>query len=320
MRAYKLTAFILIICIVCMVLCSCGFVIHETQDENESVDINPLPEDEALETVFVNLYFGYAGESYLVCETREIDMTINEKNEITVLKNLIAGTAENNTDYTVLINPDTRIIDVSDSSGYLFVTLSKEFLSAPDDFVGAGMSENMRRYLAVYSVINTLIEYGGYERVQIMIDRDSTGSGTPITNRECGIEGDAIFEPHGRNNNIILDAENTVKQIMSALEMKDWKRLYDFIAYSDSEGADRPTYNEFINELSLMPVTLSDISIIDEAWPTSNNTRKVFVSYNIKIGDAEMLNKSNVSVDVIRERGRWKITYSDFKAAFIDVE
>ena len=120
------------------------------------------------------------------------------------------------------------------------------------------MKENVRRYLAFYSIVNTIVEYSNYDYVQIFIDRDGTGSGSPITNEECGLSGEESIEPKGRNGSIILNEENTMREVMNSLESKDWSRLYDFIAYKWAEMILDVRYKEPYSKSSL--ILLSNIS------------------------------------------------------------
>lgn len=284
---------------------------NDVSNEEVLPQINPVPENEGREKESVNLYFGYKSEQLLTYETRDIAVPINERIEVTICKNLIKGPSISKADFTAVINPNTKVVDISDNDGFLFVTLSKEFLMPPEESEESGPRENLRRYLAVYSVITTLIEHGGYDRVQILIDRDDSGTGTPITNAEVGLEGDEAFDPHGRNGAVVLNSRNTAREILLSIEMKDWSRLYGFVAYKNSEGKERPTTDDFNIQISTSKVNISDIEIVDHINSTSVYTDKVFVNYVIKIGDGEPQEKKNVPIKLVRENDVWKIYFED---------
>ena len=299
-------------------------VIRETPQSSDAqtqeVVVDPQPESENSETQLANLYFGYKNKQLLVCETREISVPVNERNEIAVLKALIKGPGNANADYTKVINAQTKVVDVTENAGYLFVTLSKEFLLPPQDFDKVGMGENVRRYLAACSVINTLVEQGGYARIQLLVDRDDSGSGTPLVMSEMGLEGEDYAEPRGRNGEIILNSRNTLREIMSALEMKDWNRLYGFVAYQDAADSERPSLEEFKNKFTENTLTVSRGEVLDKVWQTDPQEDKILITYTIRIGEGEPQNKSNVPVTVIRENDMWKIQYSELVDVFLNAE
>lgn len=312
--------FIIIVLSISLVSCT-GFVIHEldgVDNMNDMDEISPIPEYSMSASSSVNLYYGYLDEQFLVCDTREIKLDENEEGEYQIIDQLIKGPKESNSSLTTLINTNTNIIDISDNDNYLFITLSNDFLSAPEDFRNSGMKENVRRYLAFYSIVNTIVEYSNYDYVQIFIDRDGTGSGSPITNEECGLSGEESIEPKGRNGSIILNEENTMREVMNSLESKDWSRLYDFIAYKDSDGSDRPAFSDFRNSITADNVSISDSSVLSSAWPTDGLHNKVFVDFTVATDNTQPTAKSDVSVEVVRERSLWKITYSEFLETFIN--
>lgn len=313
---------LLIIIVLTVSLVSCtGFVIHEldgVDNQNVGDQISPVPEYNQSTSSSVNLYYGYLDEQFLVCDTREIKMDENEELEYQVIDELIKGLKESNSSLTTLINSNTRIVDISDNDNYLFITLSNDFLNPPDDFRNSGMKENVRRYLAFYSIINTIVEYSNYDYVQIFIDRDGTGSGSPITYEECGLSGEESIEPKGRNGSIILNEENTMREILNSLESKDWSRLYDFISYKDNDGSDRPAFSDFRNAITADNASISDSAVIGSAWPTDGIHNKVFVDFTVATDNTQPTAKSDVSVELVRERSLWKITYSEFLETFIN--
>lgn len=284
---------------------------QKNDDTDYVPEVNPYPDEESNDNINVNLYYGYKNEQFLVYETREISVPINEVAENSICAELIEGSQSQDSDFTQVINPDTGIVDIAKEGNYIFITLSNEFLQAPEGFENSDMKENIRRYLAVYSIVNTVVEYGGYEKVQILIDRDGTGSGTPLTGTEAGTGGTEVFDPRGRNGAIVLDARNTVGEILSAVEMKDFNRLYNFVAYKNSDGSDKPISDEFKSVMSSNKATVSNTEIINTATTVELDKAMVFVNMDIKFGDAEALTKTSVPISLVRENNIWKIRYDD---------
>ena len=315
----KKIVLILLTAMIAVTLFSCtGIAIHETGSERASNQISPVPENIASTDNIINFYYGYNDEQFLVCDSRSMSIKDNEDGISTVLNALIGGPQSANSSFTTLINGDTRIVDISENDNYLFITFSSDFLAQPDDFRNSGMRENVRRYLAVYSVIDTVLEYSNYDFVQIFIDRDNTGAGTPITNEECGLSGDESFEARGRNGSIILNEINTVKEIMASIESKDWNRLYDFVAYEDADGSDRPSYNDFRNAITADNVSISNTEVIGQAWATDGIHTRIFVNFTQSSASMQPSYRNDLSVGIVRERSLWKITYSELMKTFIN--
>lgn len=312
----KKSFLIILICIL-LLLTACSAENSATAESAEP-QINPLSEVASRDNVLVNLYYGYKAEQLMVSEVREINVPVNERIEVTIVTNLIQGASTSKADFTSVINPDTKIVNITDNDGFLFVTLSKEFLLPPTDTQNENMNENFRRNLAAYSIVNTLIEQGGYSRVQILIDRDDSGAGTPVTNGEIGLAGSDPTEPLARDGSRILNSRNTMREIMSSIEMKDWSRLYGFISYKDTQGVDRPTSDEFINEVSGKKVVLSDSAIIDHISSTDLYSDYVLTNFTIKLGDGEPQTRTNIPIYLIRENDLWKIPYDIFTNCFIN--
>ena len=312
----KLINFILLI-ILAAGLIGCTAVPAE-QTASSVPQINPLSEAASRDNVLVNLYYGYKAEQLLVGEAREINVPVNERIEVTLVSNLIQSASTSKADFTSVINPDTKIVNISDNDGYLFVTLSKEFLLPPADMTTQDMDENIRRYLAAYSVVDTLIEKAGYYRVQILIDRDDSGAGTPITSSEIGLPGNDPTEPLGWEGSLILNSRNTMREIMNSIQRKDWNRLYAFIAYKDTQGVSRPTLDDFKNEVTGERLVLSDSEVVDHISSTDLYTDYVLTNFTLKLGDSEPRTKTYMPIYLVRENDLWKIPYDVFKNCFFD--
>lgn len=313
----KKKSFLIILLCITLLLTACAADETGTAEPDEP-QINPLSEVASRDNVLVNLYYGYKTDQLMVSEVREISVPVNERIEVTIVTNLIQGASTSKADFNSVINPDTKIINITDNDGFLFVTLSKEFLLPPAGSRNENMNENIRRYLAAYTVVNTLVEQGGYSRVQILIDRDDSGAGTPITNAEIGLAGTDPTEPLGRDGSKILNSRNTMHEIMYSIERKDWSRLYGFISYKDTQGTDRPTSDEFINEVSGKKVVLSDSQIIDHISSTDLYSDYVLTNFTIKLGGGEPQTKTNIPIYLVRENDMWKIPYDIFNNCFIN--
>ncbi len=312
----KIAIVLTILAALALLLAACGEG-NTAATATAEPQINPLSDAANRNSVLVNLYFGYKAEQLLAAEERQINVPVNERIETTIVRNLIQGASTSKADFTSVINSDTKIVNITNNNGILFVTLSKEFLHAPATRQNENMNENIRRYLAAYSIVDTLIEQEGYARVQILVDRNDTGAGTAITNSEIGFSGNDPTEPLARDGVDILNSRNTMREIMLSLEKKDWSRLYGFISYKDTQGVAKPTLDQFKNAITGKNIVLSGSQVTDHIASTELDRDYVLANFTIKAGDSEPQGRSNIPVYLVRENDLWKIPYDVFTNNFM---
>ena len=112
------------------------------------------------DTTVATLYFADENAMYLVPESREIVLKEGEKLETAVAQALFAG-PKNERLYSALPQ-GVKVLSTETKDGICFLNLSAEFSAA-----GMGGSMEM---LAVYSVVNTLCDVEGVEKVQILVE------------------------------------------------------------------------------------------------------------------------------------------------------
>ncbi|HBU13079.1 MAG TPA: hypothetical protein DEB31_10285 [Clostridiales bacterium] len=319
----KITAILLIVALAAFCLCACAPQI------DEETPIDPRPESVSKDKATVRLYFGYLRNRLLVGENRSFDVPVNESQETAIIEQLIdPGSSPTMVDFVQLINPDTSVVNISSEGEFLFVTLSREFLqpfgNVPQEGGGEEADyESGRKFLAVYSIVNTLVEQGTYSRVSILIDDEGTGNGRPITNAEAGLaalgseNADDPAETFARNGEIVLGPRNTMREILAAAEKNEWGTLYEYIAYKDASGADKPSLDTFRNELSTAKFSISNFEVEDDVMMQDGTANIVMVNYELKLQGGEVSVRANIPVRLIRENDVWKITYPTFKQKFM---
>ncbi len=292
----------------------------QTPVQEEEVQINPFPETVNKDKLTIRLYFGYMDERLLVPEKRTLDVSTNESTETSIIKELIKGPSSTRVDFVAVINPDTKVIKVDSMGEYLFVTLSKDFLEpisyAGEEFAGE-LYGKTQKYLGVYSIVNTLIEQGNYSRVQILVDETNSGNGRPITKAEAGMDGTGALEPFERVGEIELNQANTMREILISMEKKDWNSLYNYIAYKNSLGQDKPTIDEFMSEVLSAKLAVTNVKVVDAIISPDNASGVVMVNYDLKLKTADAISNLNVPIKMINENDVWKITYNTFKLSFL---
>lgn len=114
------------------------------------------------ENVELTLYFAAENGKHLRKAVRAIEYNSNISLERVVVENLINGPIGEELYPT--INPNTKIISVTVKDKICYVNLSEDFLN---------QQYSILPELTVYSLVNSLIELNGVNKVQIAIDGDA---------------------------------------------------------------------------------------------------------------------------------------------------
>lgn len=152
---------------------------------------NAGDEINAYEKADLILYFANEEGNYLCPHTVECVYNSNISLDKLVMEQLISGPQEEENEEKgyAAINPATQILSVTTQDGLCYVNLSEDFL------VRQG---NVTPEVAVYSVVNSLIELQGVNRVQI-----SVGGNSEINY----MEKISLAQPFERNLEIIDNAQ-----------------------------------------------------------------------------------------------------------------
>lgn len=124
---------------------------------NEGAQIN------SFEEITLNLFFANEEGDALVKTEKTIMYNTNVAKERVILEQLIAG-AKGTKGYGT-INPDTKVISVVVKDGVCYVNLNNTFLT---------QVYSVTPEVAIYSIVNSLCEVSGIQKVQISIDGDTS--------------------------------------------------------------------------------------------------------------------------------------------------
>ena len=294
-----------------MMLFSC--ISSEKTEENDiAIQINPLSAASNSAVKQVTVYYKYSYTDMLIGYSRALAIPVNERIEFTVLNDLIKGRILNRSEYVQLINNNTEIISITDSGDTLNITLSKEFL----DFENDEGDLNVNKRLAIYSIVNTMIEVSGYSRVQILIDKDDSGKGERMTLSEAGFESEGFLEPLGYNADIILTPENTVKTIFDAMTRKDFEELYYHIAYYDENNTEKIDESVFVSRMYEQLPSFEAYTLHNCIVSNDGQTAYVLADFNLRFS-GEIMEYINIPVKIVKENDIWKIQFSRFEALFL---
>ncbi|MBE5884609.1 MAG: hypothetical protein E7291_09425 [Lachnospiraceae bacterium] len=109
----------------------------------------------------LKLYFANESGDRLVASYREKHYSTNVSMERLVVEELIAGPTGQIEGMYPAINPQTKIINVMTKDGICYVNLDATFLTVVN---------NVSTEVAIYSMVNSLVELSNVNKVQIMIN------------------------------------------------------------------------------------------------------------------------------------------------------
>ncbi len=123
--------------------------------DNDGSEINTY------ELIRVKLYFANESGDKLIAAYREKHYSTNTPLERFVVEELIAGPSGQVQGLYPVINPQTKVINVMTKDGICYVNLDSSFLSVVN---------NVSTEVAIYSIVNSLIELSDVNKVQILIN------------------------------------------------------------------------------------------------------------------------------------------------------
>ena len=158
-----------------------GYMNADSFIENDGKEIN------AYERANVTLYFATEDGEHLIAGQRQVIYNTNVSMEKMVMEQLIKGPSL--AGYYPTINPETKILSVTNKDGTCYVNLSEEFLKQPYD---------VSTDVVIYSIANSLIDLSSVSRVQIQV-----GGSSKIMYRETK----SLEDPIERNLDILQKEE-----------------------------------------------------------------------------------------------------------------
>jgi germination protein M len=126
--------------------------------ENPGIQINTSKQ------ASLTLYFASGDGRSLVKETREVHYSTNISVEKLVMEQLIEGPKKQ--DATATIPVETKIITLSVMDGVCYVNLDNNFQN---------QNQEITEEVVLYSIVNSLTELSGVNKVQISINGDTSG-------------------------------------------------------------------------------------------------------------------------------------------------
>ncbi len=311
----KLICGILTVLLVLTLFTSC---VDQTEETGAVIQVDPTEGSSNKDEFSVLLYFADKEYTMLVGEERVVDVPVSQRLEYSVLHELIAGPVITGAYFNQILNPETDIISISESENVLSITLSSEFLdwsfiTYPD--VSGNL--DMIKRLAVYSVVNTVIEASGCSRVQLLVDREGSGTGQRIYLNEIGMGESGVLEPLGRNSFITMTAVYVLESVAEALISREYAGAYAYIASADAEGNISPEESAFVNAMQESEILLEEFSVVEVVESVNSDRLLLMVDYVTDSPTAGRKVHENVPVQMIKENSIWKITYTQVQSLLV---
>ena len=158
-----------------------GILSSDSFIDNEGSQIN------AMEETKLKLYFANEEGTGLKVLNRTLTYNTNISLERLVVEQLILGPSADVTDVYPIVNPETKVLNVTVKDGICYVNLDNAFLSQP---------YNVSAEVTVYAIVNSLVEIPEVHKVQISIEGDST-----VTYKETL----SLSTPFERNLDLVIE-------------------------------------------------------------------------------------------------------------------
>ncbi|MGE5495468.1 MAG: GerMN domain-containing protein [Burkholderiales bacterium] len=300
-----------------------GCALGETNKPANTPDINPKAEAANKVTSNVTLYFCYRKQNLLAAETRKIDVPVSKTLEEAVIQALISGPSADRDELGGLFWNGVELVSVSSNEDILFVTLSSEFIST--DPSEAALEEGTtpdQKKLAIYSIVNTIVELGKYSQVQIEVARESgSETGGRITRGEAGWEDNpqTYLEPLTRDASLILTPENTLTEALKCFAYKDWTGLYNFTAYTSPDGTVKPDISAFSSALTSNVVGLESYNVTSWNVSYDGKTAVVMLDYSVRTKADDIIKLVSKPVIMVRNNDIWALSYTSLVNILVNV-
>ncbi len=316
---------LLILLLCCLLLSGCSFNMAESHLSTTAVPgTSPiLPEAVAAQSLATSnealLYYRYYDEPYLAPERRTILQSPSQAYEMALLTALIAGPSGRDDSLNTLFPEGTQVLSTARQGRTLFVTLSGEIMDRYADEAENLSSENagtesiLRRQLCMQSLVATVTENCDVDEVQILVEQGDNATESMRMRQKYFLttsDDTLLTTPQTRQDNFILTPENTLNVILNKWEMRDWSRLYRYMASVDaSNGETLMSQSDFITAMEALP-QLTGFTF--EGGSVSADGQTVTYSLNVSMltADGQTLTRTGRVVRLCRENDCWKITFS----------
>lgn len=276
------------------------------------------PEDGVEQNVPITLYFRLIGEPYLVGVERNIVVHPNESLEKAVIRSLIEGPSALSGNVAQVLPKNSTVSNVVIAGDILYITMSKEFLTATSDEKLSEEAKMLAKRLSLYALVNTLTKTGKADRVMIYVDMDNTGEGIRLQRAMVGLpttdNGSSLLEPLEFYEPIVVDPQKIVQCIFDHLIDGDYDKAYVLMAESERGGLQKPNYAAF--ETSMLSMgKVKSYSILGSSISKDGLNATVDVSLEYTYQNGTTIAFDKIVLPMEREGDLFKLGYASLMQA-----
>ena len=268
-------------------------------------------------TLQAALYYRFLNEPMLAAETRTLSVHKDESREIAIVRALLEGPSAGYSSELKRLFPETVTVEsISQRDRVLYITFNEALLT--DDEIPAdwfqhpewARSAPLARALTIQSVVASITESLPYTGVQILVYQSGQVQSSLRLPNDYFLTGDltGLSEPQIRNEAMLLTPHNTVRELMTAWQERNYETLYNYIANTD--GVDpKPTLQDMSEALSDCP---SLFQFAADGGSVSLDGMRSVVSVRFSlVGESTAV---TYPLPLVRENGIWKIAYAQLRA------
>ncbi len=294
----------------------------DTDNKQDEKYINP---EIQISEVDVTLYFKHYLVDYLVPEKRKAQKG-KQSIEYVIVNEILKGPMQ--VERVAIMPSNVKVMDVTRKGDTVFVNLSEEFTQDIDLTALPGMDrlpEEQKpnvlakmKQLSIYSIVNSLTELDGVNRVKILVNNrsltyDEIGAEL-IASELPNVDVDAPVMAITRNKGSILSPADAIREVFTALnEGPDWNRIDAFLTRVNPDGSERPTIEELQKSYTAYVSALEfqdDFIEGEEIKP--DGEAFVAVTYAIRYANGKKESREGDLFRVINEEGIWKLKLPGF--------
>ena len=263
----------------------------------------------------IPLYFKDKYLPYLGVELRDLSETQEQSLEQLAVNELIVGPKGNELQRLI---PESTTASVNAVGNTLFVTLSQEFLDTlpgeARNWVGSETERSKvqkRRCMAVYAIVNTITEIGNYSRVQILISDSKTPEGYRPSQYDMGLSAEndgRVTDVLVRNPGAILTPETLTRELLRAIQEKQWETVYNNVSQTSSQSLTPVTVYEFESTAKEAELTLENFSLSPQSLTFTGGTAAIIlVHYTIRDAENQVNEFTDIPLRLVLVNHIWKV-------------
>lgn len=261
------------------------------------------------------LYFRYLNSGYLGRESREVSYPRSGSREKAIVAALIEGPGSLSASLNPLFPPGTQVLSVISEGERLFVTFnealmgrySDEPLISQEDYRrGEGQ---LRRRLAMASLVNSLTEGGQFSSVQVLVRGETyVADSMRLSQRYYLEDGNALPPPLLRQEQYILGPQAAAGIFMEAWQSMSWQQGLRLVRGS-GEGS-IPSEQELRQMVDRAP-RLIEYSVTPGVVALNGQSAVVCLSYRLLNQDGQERLIELKPLRLAINRGMYSIAYDD---------